>query len=179
MRFAQFEQEAFFTPTRGVEGDPEEEREPASSVSGRARAASLYGAATLAVSRDTSISLSARFNRARVGNTLVTEDGPKPPETFTYSRFNPALGFTHRYAGLTWFANAAQSNRVPTVIELGCADPAEPCRLPVGLQSDPYLKQVVSRTVEAGLRRGGEGGAVGASVFRTVNRDDILFGRPV
>jgi len=177
VRFAQFEQEAFFTPSRGVEGDPEEEREPASSVSGRARAASLYAAATLAVSRDTSLSLSARFNHARVGNTLVTEAGPKPSETFTYSRLNPALGFTHRHAGLTWFANAAQSNRVPTVIELGCADPAEPCRLPVGLQSDPYLKQVVSRTVEAGMRKGDDSGAFGASVFRTVNRDDILFGR--
>jgi hypothetical protein len=31
---------------------------------------------------------------------------------------------------LTLFANLARNNRVPTVIELGCADPEEPCRLP-------------------------------------------------
>lgn len=171
--FAQFEQEAFFTASRGVAGDPDEEIEAASSVTGSARTASAYAAATLAVARGTDLSVSARFNRARVGNTLVTENGPKPYESFTYSRLNPALGIAHARGGLTWFANAAQSNRVPTVIELGCADPAEPCRLPVGLQSDPYLKQVVSRTVEAGVR--GEG--FNATVFRTVNRDDILFGR--
>jgi outer membrane receptor protein involved in Fe transport len=173
VRFAQFEQEALFTAARGVEGDPTEEIEPASSVTGSARAASAYAAATLALARGTDLSVSARFNRARVGNTLVTEDGPKPHESFTYSRLNPSLGLTHARGSLTWFANGAQSNRVPTVIELGCADPAEPCRLPVGLQSDPYLKQVVSRTVEAGVR----GDGFNATVFRTVNRDDILFGR--
>ncbi len=65
---------------------------------------------------------------------------------------------------------------MPTVIELGCADPAQPCRLPVGLQSDPYLKQVVARTVEAGARRQtGPGDSVSVAVYRTVNRDDILF----
>lgn len=171
--YAQFEQEAYFTPSRGVEGDPMEERELDSSVTGTARAASLYAAATLALGLATDLSVSARLNRARVGNTLVTEDGPKPHESFTYTRLNPALGITHARGGFTWFAHAAQSNRVPTVIELGCADPAEPCRLPVGLQSDPFLEQVVSRTVEAGVR----GAAFSASLFRTVNRNDILFGR--
>lgn len=173
VQFAQFEQEAWFTPARGVEADPGEETEAASSVSGSSRAASAYAAALLHIGRGTDLTMSARFNRARVANRLVTEDGPKPHESFTYSRLNPALGISHARGTLTWFASAAQSNRVPTVIELGCADPAEPCRLPVGLQSDPYLRQVVSRTVEAGMR--GEG--FGAAVFRTVNRDDILFGR--
>ena len=73
------------------------------------------------------------------------------------------------------FANVAQSNRVPTVIELGCADPAQPCRLPVGLQSDPFLEQVVSRTVEAGLRWHADDASLSASLYRTVNRNDILF----
>lgn len=173
VRYAQFEQEGWFTGTRGVEADPDEEIEPASSVTGSARAASAYAAATLALGSTTGLAVSARFNRARVSNTIVTEDGPKPHESFTYARLNPALGITHTRGGLTWFANAAQSNRVPTVIELGCADPEEPCRLPVGLQSDPYLKQVVSRTVELGLR----GDGFSAALFRTVNRDDILFGR--
>jgi outer membrane receptor protein involved in Fe transport len=64
---------------------------------------------------------------------------------------------------------------VPTVIELGCADPEEPCRLPVGLQSDPYLKQVVSRTIEAGARwKSGDSSAT-LALYRTINRDDILF----
>ncbi|MFC5513386.1 TonB-dependent receptor [Massilia jejuensis] len=175
--FAQFEQEAFFTAARGVEGDPLEEREPASSVTGSARAFGVYAAATLALAPSTQLTASARYNHARVGNTLTTEDGPKPHESFTYRRLNPALGITHERGPLTWFANIAQSNRVPTVIELGCADPAEPCRLPVGLQSDPYLKQVISRTLEAGLRGGDVRSGFSATLYRTVNRDDILFGR--
>ncbi|MBB3224912.1 TonB-dependent receptor [Pseudoduganella umbonata] len=173
VRFSQFEQAALFTASRGVEADPDADIEPASSVSGTSHAASAHAAATLELRRGTSVTASARFNRARVGNTLVTEDGPRPHEAFTYSRLNPSIGIAHARGGVTWFANAAQSNRVPTVIELGCADPTEPCRLPVGLQSDPYLAQVVSRTVEAGVR----GDGFGATVFRTVNRDDILFGR--
>ena len=175
--FAQFEQDAFFTPARGVEADPEEEREPASSVSGSARALGLYAAATLELSGATHLTASARYNHARVGNTLSTEDGPRAPEAFTYKRLNPAIGLTHAQGPLTWFANIAQSNRVPTVIELGCADPEEPCRLPVGLQSDPYLKQVIARTLEAGLRGSKERAGFSATVYRTVNRDDILFGR--
>jgi outer membrane receptor protein involved in Fe transport len=175
--FAQFEQAAFFTPERGVVADPDDEREPASSVDGTARAAGVYAAATLALAQSTHLTASMRYNHARVGNTLTTEDGPKAPEAFTYRRLNPAIGFTHERGPLTWFANIAQSNRVPTVIELGCADPDEPCRLPVGLQSDPYLKQVVSRTMEAGLRGGQGRSGFNATLYRTVNRDDILFSR--
>jgi outer membrane receptor protein involved in Fe transport len=77
---------------------------------------------------------------------------------------------------LNAYAGFSQGNRIPTPIELGCADPANPCTLPNSMAADPYLKQVVSRTLEAGLR-----GRVGselnwhAGVFRTQNSDDILF----
>ena len=174
--FAQFEQAATISAARAVLADPAAEVEPASSVTGRARAWSVYAADTWTIVRGTSVTASARYNHARVANTLTTTRGPQAPETFGYRRLNPALGVTHVAApGLTMFANAAQGNRVPTVIELGCADPAQPCQLPVGLQSDPYLKQVVARTIEAGLRwqRGASG--AGASFYRTRNRDDILF----
>jgi outer membrane receptor protein involved in Fe transport len=136
----------------------------------------VYAADTWTIIRGTSVTASARYNHARVANTLTTTRGPQAPEAFSYRRLNPALGVTHVAApGLTLFANAAQGNRVPTVIELGCADPAQPCQLPVGLQSDPYLRQVVARTIEAGMRwqRGASGAS--ASFYRTHNRDDILF----
>jgi outer membrane receptor protein involved in Fe transport len=63
-------------------------------------------------------------------------------------------------------------------LELGCADPAKPCVLPTGLQSDPYLKQVVARTAEIGLRAKPFAGAqVSAALFRTDSQDDIIFVR--
>ncbi|HAV36285.1 MAG TPA: TonB-dependent receptor [Massilia sp.] len=174
--YAQFEQEAFITPDREVIGDPDEEREPDASVTGSSRAFGLYAAASHAFSPATQLTASARWNRARVRNTLINERGPQPTESFTYTRLNPALGLTHQLgAGPTLFANIAQGNRVPTVIELGCADPENPCRLPVGLQADPYLKQVIARTFEAGVRNQWSDGRYTVSLHRTVNRDDILF----
>jgi outer membrane receptor protein involved in Fe transport len=54
--------------------------------------------------------------------------------------------------------------------------PEEPCRLPAGLQSDPYLKQVVSRTVEAGARWPlSLALTANVSVYRAINKDDIHF----
>lgn len=174
--YAQYEQEAFITDAREVIGDPDEEREPSSSVVGSARAWGLYAAGSWAMHPGTQLTASARFNRARVSNTLTNERGVQPRESFTYTRLNPSLGITHQVGnGAMVFANVAQGNRVPTVIELGCADPENPCRLPVGLQADPYLKQVVARTIEAGVRGRLSGGNYSVSLHRTVNRDDILF----
>jgi outer membrane receptor protein involved in Fe transport len=178
--YAQFEQPAFIGATREVIGDPLEVRTPASSVTGNSRTAAAYIAASMPLAPGTQLTASARYGHTRVGNTLSNERGPQPAERFTYRRLNPSIGVTHVLAPtMTLFANVAQGNRVPTVIELGCADPDNPCRLPVGLQSDPYLKQVVARTMEAGARGrfqgSGASGSYSLSLHRTVNNDDILF----
>ncbi|MBA5690713.1 TonB-dependent receptor [Duganella sp. LX47W] len=175
--FAQYEQLAYFTPDRGVLADSAAGREATSSVSGSTHTVGLYGSDTWSVTPDTHVTASARYNRARVANTLVNAGTAQAPEAFTYQKLNPAIGVAHDAgSGVSLLANWSQSTRVPTVIELGCADPELPCRLPVGLQSDPYLKQVVSRTIEAGARwQAGHGASATLSVYRTVNQDDILF----
>jgi outer membrane receptor protein involved in Fe transport len=173
--FAQFEQAASFNADRGVVADAGEQREPGSSVTGSARMLGVYASDTWTVRPGSNLTLSARFNHARVGNTLTNDSGQQAPETFTYRKLNPSIGFAHEVGGATVFANVAQSNRVPTVIELGCADPTQPCRLPVGLQSDPFLEQVVSRTFEAGLRWHSGAAALSVSLYRSANRNDILF----
>lgn len=175
VRFAQFEQDGFFSADRGVLMDPAEARAPASSVTGAARMLGLYASDTWTMRPGSHLTLSARFNHARVGNTLTNDNGEQAPESFMYRALNPAIGVAHEVGGATVFANLAMSNRVPTVIELGCADPTQPCRLPVGLQSDPFLEQVRSRTIEAGLRWHAGEAALSASLYRTANRNDILF----
>ena len=94
-----------------------------------------------------------------------------------YSKFNPAAGLTWQITpSLTAYGSLSQGNRAPSPIELGCSDPENACVLPNALQSDPPLKQVVSRTLEAGLRGTlAPGMSWNASLFRTVNRDDLLF----
>ncbi|MES3023367.1 MAG: TonB-dependent receptor [Pseudomonadota bacterium] len=174
--FAQFDQLGWLTPQRGVLADPAQAPQAGSSVTGRSRAWGLYAADSWTLARGTHLSAAARFNHAVVVNTLSHAGEPQPREAFSYTRLNPALGLTHDVGGaLTLLANVAQSNRVPTVIELGCANPAHPCRLPVALQADPYLKQVLTRTVEAGARWQARGADASLAVYRSVNRDDILF----
>lgn len=95
-----------------------------------------------------------------------------------YSSVNPALGLTMTPANaLTFYANYNVASRAPTVIELGCSNPAAPCGLPNDFASDPNLKQVVARTVEAGVRANPSDQRLlwAADVFHTVNSDDIQF----
>jgi outer membrane receptor protein involved in Fe transport len=176
VRFNQFEQEGTFTANRGViAGDEAPELDAA--VSGRSYAIGLFASDTWTMAPGTFLTASARFNHAQVTNTLTTEDGIQPQEQFTYNKFNPALGIRKEFGnGVSLFGNVSQSNRVPTVIELACADPTQPCRLPAGLQADPFLEQVVSRTVEVGARWSpSRDTALSAAIYRTVNRDDIIF----
>ena len=71
------------------------------------------------------------------------------------------------------------SNRAPTPLELGCADPKNPCIIDNFLSSDPALKQVVGQTFEAGFRGENAFGQSGklqwsAGLFRTTLANDIL-----
>ncbi|MBS7458447.1 TonB-dependent receptor [Coralloluteibacterium stylophorae] len=176
--YAQFEQPGDFTAEREVIAVPGEEREFFSGVDGESEAVGVFVSDLWTLTADTWLDVSLRWNRAEVENTLSTaEDGERPREAFTYTKLNPSLGITHRLDdGLSVFANASQNTRAPTAIELGCADPEEPCRLPTGLQADPFLEQIVSRTYEVGARwTPTPEQALSVSVYRADNRDDILF----
>jgi outer membrane receptor protein involved in Fe transport len=150
-------------------------------VTGTTTAFGTYLADTYKLSDKTFVTVAGRFNQTTVANTLTSYDdgaseGSKS-ESFTYRKFNPSFGMTHQLgAQLTVFGNWAQSNRAPTVMELGCADKTVGCVLPTGLQSDPYLKQVVSQTIEAGMRwKNNYDYNLSVSAYRTINKDDIIF----
>lgn len=177
VRYEQTTQDAIFDDSRGAVAVPNTESTLDAAVRGHAWSAALYASDTMALSPSTHLTASARYNAARVTNTLTNENGLQPTESFRYTKLNPALGITHQLQGSwTVFANAAQNTRVPTVIELGCADPEQPCALPTGLQADPFLEQVTSRTVEAGVRTTDtRNGSLSISAYQTVNHDDILF----
>ena len=186
VRYEQREQEGFFTSSRGVEPAAGEPTELAANVRGSATHFGFYATDTWRVAERTHVTATARYNRSSVSNQLTVRDDDtgvvedKPHERFTYRSLNPALGIAHRLGSAsntpTVFANVARNTRVPTVIELGCADPDEPCRLPAGLQADPYLRQVRSTTIEAGLRWPiSPASRFTLAAYRTDNRDDILF----
>ena len=167
---------------RKVICDDDSETEDSAKVSGNSKTYSLFASDTAEVTDSIYVTGSLRYNHTKVSNTLstpneVTEElEAQPKETFKYTKLNPAIGVSAKLDnGVNVFANASQGNRVPTVIELGCADRDNPCLLPTGLQADPYLEQVTSRTYEIGARgRIGQGFGI-VSVYNTDNKDDIIF----
>jgi outer membrane receptor protein involved in Fe transport len=146
----------------------------------RSRTWSVYATDTVALDARTHLTFSGRFNNTVIDNMDGITPGGGPGSldgSFTFSRFNPAIGLTFAPTqSLTFYAGANQGSRAPTAVELGCADPSRPCKLPNSFAGDPPLKQVVVTTFEAGVR----GTAANAlhwnfGVFHSDNRDDILF----
>ena len=137
----------------------------------------LYVLDTFDITKAFSITAGGRFNDARIA--LEDQIGTQLNGSSTYDRFNPIIGGTYKInSELTAYAGYSEANRAPTPLELGCADPNRPCIIAAFLVSDPPLKQVVSRTVEAGFRgtRDMKLGTLEWKLggFRATNTDDIL-----
>jgi iron complex outermembrane recepter protein len=93
-----------------------------------------------------------------------------------FRRTNASLGGTFEITPrMTLFASAGEASRAPSAVEVTCADPDDPCRLPNAFVSDPALEQVVTRTFEGGVRGGVRGIRWSAAAFDARNGDDILF----
>lgn len=100
-----------------------------------------------------------------------------------FDRFNPTAGLTYAFAPeVTFYGSYSEATRAPTAMELSCANPDDPCKLPNAFVSDPPLRQVVANSWEAGLRGDldrwvGAGDRLhwNAGFFHTLNHDDIIF----
>lgn len=133
---------------------------------------------------------------------LMSQDylGAPTTEYFNYHSLNPAIGATLATGrDATLFGNLSQGARTPSVVELGCGYDNSPvqigtdahgnpvygprsslqrttCNLPNTLSGDPYLPQVVARTLELGgrghLRPGLDWNL---SLYDTELQDDIYF----
>ena len=160
-----------------VDGEPFDTRV---NLHGVIRTASVYATDTMTAARKWHITLSGRYNRTTLVNRdrIVPGGGPGSLDgSHGFGRLNPAVGVTYTPAR-AWnaYASFSEASRAPTSIELGCADPLQPCKLPNAMAGDPPLSQVVSRTWEAGIRGTPERPLhweIGW--FRGDNRNDILF----
>ena len=149
------------------------------NLNGRSRTASLFATDTLSVNQFWHVTASARYNHTTVKNRDNINHGQ--PESLSgdhhFNRINPSLGVTFTPTEtLSLFGSYSESNRAPTSIELGCANPAYPCKLPNAMASDPPLDQVIAKTYDAGVRgKFSDNLKWNASVYRTMNHDDIHF----
>lgn len=135
---------------------------------------SFYFTDTWSVNEQLALTLSGRWNKTEI--ELRDQLGTALNGDHSFTRFNPALGLAYDLnQGVNIYAGYSESSRAPTAMELTCADPEDPCRLPNAFLSDPPLEQVVAKTWEAGLRGSLPGLSWHVGLFQTTNQDDILF----
>lgn len=191
VRFGQSAQFGYLNPDHGITpvdffadgseiGDDGQPVDARVDLTGHTRTWSVYATDTLSLRDVLHLTLSGRYNRTTVSNRDHLNPGGGSGSLdgdHRFSRLNPAIGlaFTPNQA-FNVYGGYNEGSRTPTAIELGCADPDNPCKLPNAMAGDPPLKQVVTRTWEAGVR-GTTTGRLhwNASLFRADNVDDILF----
>jgi iron complex outermembrane recepter protein len=174
-RFTRYSQPALFTQSRGTVGAGD-----LSLTTDAAITSARYGAFfsdTLKASELWVFTFSARQDFARVAIGDRSGNDPALEGRHRFSRLNPAIGVNFIASPrLTAYAGYSEGMRAPTPVELTCADPAAPCKLPNNFLSDPALRAVVARTVEAGARgKWGDAGTWSAAAFRTDLSNDIQF----
>ena len=174
-RFSQTQEEADFTADRGTVGSGITTLQ--TDVDTRNDYYGVYLTDVHTFSERWHLTLSGRFNWASISIRDRTGlDAPLNGD-HTFKRFNPAAGLNFNPSpALTTYASYSEGMRAPTPIELTCADPLAPCRLPNNFLADPPLEKVVARTVELGARgRWSESAGWSAAAYRTDLDNDIIF----
>jgi len=160
-----------------IDGEPFDTRV---DLNGKTRTGSVYATGKRTFRGKVNLTLSGRYNHTTTENydrIRPTAGHGSLTGRHTFDRFNPAAGITYSPSKL-WnlYFSYSEGNRAPTSIELGCADPESPCRLPNAMVGDPPLKQVVTGSYEAGVRGQLESRwNWTAGWFHADNRNDILF----
>ena len=188
--YTQNTQFGYLNPDRSITGIPNWEDgttnsngEPVDTrvnLHGTTPTVSLFATDTLTLGKAWNLTFSGRYNHNEIHNTDRFQPKAGPGSltgTYSFDRLSPALGITYSPAE-SWniYASYIQGSRAPTSIELGCADPTDPCTLPNAFSSDPPLKQVVTQTWQFGLR-GKTASHMNwtAGAFTAENSNDILF----
>jgi outer membrane receptor protein involved in Fe transport len=140
---------------------------------------SFFTEDTLSLTKDLHITASGRYNYTSISNKdqIIASGDESLTGKHAFDRFNPAVGLTYNpYKEIGFYAGYNEGTRAPTSIELGCANPEVPCKLPNSMAGDPPLKQVITENWEAGFR-GQLPGSVNWSLgyFHIENKNDIQF----
>ncbi len=174
-RFSRASQEAAFGADRGAVGTGAFQTDTDADSSTRHLGA--FVSDSLDLDERWTLTLAGRLNRADVRIEDRSGTAPELNGTHRFTRFNPAIGLNFNPSrALTLYVGYAEGMRAPTAIELTCADPNAPCKLPNNFLADPPLKKIVSQTFEVGGRgKLGDATTWSLALFRTDLKDDLQF----
>jgi len=145
----------------------------------------LYFSDSFSVTDALTVTFAGRYNHISISlrNQYINGED-KLSGDHSFDRFNPSAGFSYQVMdNLGMYGSYSESARVPTPMELSCADENDPCKLPNAFVADPPLAQVVAKTWEGGFRGNmdelmGDGNLNwNAGFFHTTNHNDIIFNR--
>lgn len=173
---------ASLTDNRGTVGSGILVDEPRVRLTTNTSAVGVFLSDSFSITDDLTATVAGRYNYIHMN--LIDKYGTELNGSHTFERLNPSAGLTYNiFDNLTVFGNYSESTRAPSPMELSCADPAAPCKLPNSFTADPPLEQVVAKTWEGGFR-GDLNNAVGKGdlkwnlgYFHTINTNDIIFRR--
>lgn len=174
-RFTQEAQDAAFNASRNTIGTGSFALTTLASTDNRYYG--LFFHDTLTLDERWALTVAGRHNLASIRIADQTGSAPDLNGEHFFSRFNPAVGINFNPTStFTAYATYNEGMRVPTPIELTCANPAAPCKLPNNFLSDPPLQMVVAKTLELGMRgKPGRKFSWSAALYRTELNDDIQF----
>lgn len=193
VKFNQSSEFGIVNASRGVDGVDVENDETEVDLLGKTRSWGVFATDTLSLTDQWHLTLSGRYNHIKVKNTdkispkgtFEDVDGdPLTPDedvslsgNHSFSRLNPAIGLSFTPTkDLSVYGSYNEGMRAPTSMELGCANPNVPCKLPNAMAGDPPLDEVVSKTFELGARGNLTSDVKwSAAVYHTDNHDDIHF----
>ncbi|MDP1659993.1 MAG: TonB-dependent receptor, partial [Methylotenera sp.] len=187
IKFNQSTEFGIINASRGIDGVGIENDEAEVELHGKTSSWGVFATDTLSLNDFWHVTLSGRYNHIKVKNTdqinppgtidLVTGEDVTLSGNHSFSRLNPAVGLSFTPTkDLSVYGSYNEGMRAPTSMELGCANPKLPCKLPNAMAGDPPLDEVVSKTFEFGAR-----GKLtsdikwSTAVYRTENHDDIHF----
>lgn len=180
-KFNQSSEYGIINASRGIDGIDVENNEAEVELHGKTRSWGVFATDTLSLNDFWHVTLSGRYNHIKVKNSDKLIPDSSDPESLngnhSFSRFNPAVGLSFTPTkDLSVYGSYNEGMRAPTSMELGCANPAVPCKLPNAMAGDPPLDEVVSKTFEFGARGNlSQDLKWSAAVYRTENHDDIHF----
>lgn len=173
---------ASLTSNRGTIGSGTLVDAPRVRLTTNTSAVGVFLSDSFSITDDLTATVAGRYNYIHMN--LIDKYGTELNGSHTFERLNPSAGLTYNiFDNLTVYGNYSESTRAPSPMELSCADPLAPCKLPNSFTADPPLEQVVAKTWEGGFR-GDLNNAVGKGdlkwnlgYFHTINTNDIIFNR--
>ena len=184
IKFTQTEQDIATLDPSGFFSGATDGVEQNTGLTGQTYTSSAFVSNNHALNDQWSINTAARYNYVDINNNDTfnpTGGDVSLSGSHNFDRLNPSVGLTFNpYDNLSTYTSYNEATRAPTSIELGCANPANPCTLPTQMADDPPLDQVVAKTYELGAS-GAFAGMLDSKMtwnvsgYSATNHDDILF----